>query len=244
MSALVRQAVMLGQLAWKSLTRSTGLWVVAGGLVMASGAGIWWQDFNFGSAEERFLISFGWGVQNLGGITLALAASLQIWARDETDLTLEVWRSRGISALAITLGRLGAVALFMTTFAVASSMMVMIAVGWAGHSVAVSDLLLPAAWLVAKTTLVSAVIWWIGSWSRSVGLLIGGCGGILLVGHLRPWAMELGGVPMVLSWLAPDFAGLAARPTWATAGVSSLLIAGAYLAAIVWLTCRGMGKRS
>jgi len=246
MTSPVRQAVAFFQISWRSLTRSWGLWGMTGLLALATGVGFWWRDFNFGSAEGPFLWSFGWGVQQLGGMVLMVAAGLQIWGRDQEDGSWGIWRAQGVSPVALCTGRLLAGGLFAIVFAVVSSVVLGAVLVMAGHGPSPLHLGVVALGLGAKLCLVAAVVFWLGSWSRSVGFVIAGVFGILLIGHLRPWATDVGGVPMVLSWVAPDFAGL----TWSPRGLVGekslgprLLAATGYLLVLIWLAARGMGRR-
>lgn len=194
--------------SWLNLQRSRGLWVVGFVAAMSVGSGLFWRDFSFGEAEGRFVLSFGWGLQNLLGMGLALAAAVQIWARDQEDKTLPVWRARGLSSWALATGRLLAAGLFCAIFAVGSTLVLAWAQTGKPGALEFAQLFASAGWLTLKLALVATMTFGVTRISRNTGFVIGATTGLILLGHLRPWAGELGGVPMVISWLAPDLSSL------------------------------------
>lgn len=207
-----RQVRCITSLAVSVLRRSPGLLFMLGLAVLAPGMGAWWQDFNFGSSAGAFVQNFGWGLQNLLGMGVVLAVTLQVQLAFRTDGLSALWRARGVSAGAEVLGQwlftLGG-AFF---YALGSSIVVAWAAQGAGAEIGMTPLLVGGVLLSAKLGLVSAICLWFAHWGRGIGFVIVATLGLVLVGHLRPWASEAGGLPMVLSWLAPDFAALGQRP--------------------------------
>jgi len=210
-SARWHQFAVLCGFYGRMLGRTPGLWWGTGLAAAAMGSGGIWRSFNFGGAEAEFLLSFGIGLQNLAGMVLTVGAALQVWNRDLIDGILPVWKARGVSSAAIAGARLMVLACYSAVFTMMSAAVIMVMLGWLGHTIALGDLLATSILIWLKLVLVAAIAVWMGSWSRSVVFVLAATAALVLLGHMRPWAIEAGSIARGFSWLAPDLNALTPR---------------------------------
>jgi ABC-type transport system involved in multi-copper enzyme maturation permease subunit len=235
------------QISVRAVTRRPALLAVVGLAILASGSGLFFEAFSFGASKVEFLRSVNWAVQVIGLITVTLAIALQIHVAHENSGCVAVALARGICPASILLGQFIATAGGAAVFALGSSV---VAAGAAGGLAGIGSVHVFISSLILSVTggLIALVVLWLATWGREIGFVLAATAGVLVIGFLRPLAVDVGGAAAWFAMLAPDFSRLT-EMGWAGGNLGLIeairAVAGAlvYALALGWLAVRGMGRR-
>ena len=155
---------------------------------LASAGGWWWRDFNFGAAEARFLVDFGFGVQVLMGALLALVLPAQRFAAAVADQTAQGVIGRLVSRAEWVVGTTLGVTCVVAGFGVLSTLVVGVVAG-AGPGLAsiggVAGIAVVGAMQLAKLMMIVAFSVFFASYGRGVVFTTVAGGLLILACHLR-----------------------------------------------------------
>ena len=231
----------------RAVTRSRATLGLVGMGVMATGSGVFFEAFDFGESEGQFLLSLSWALQVIAVTVVALAVSLHVSGQNERSGFIPVALARGVFPAAMVLGQVLAVAVFCLLFAVGSTALVF-AVNFGGDFASALGSGMGIVTLTVSGVLIALIVQWLAGWARELGFVIGASLGIILLGYLRPVAVDIGGVAAWLAMLAPDFAHLGetewvmGKRSWADA-LFGIIRSMGYTLVLCWLAARGWGRR-
>lgn len=231
----------------RAVTRSRATLALLGVAGLATGSGVFFEAFDFGESEGQFLLSLSWALQVVALTVVALALSVHLSGQTERSGFIPVALARGVHPASILLGQLLAVAFFCLLWAIGSSAVVF-AVNFGGDLSSLMGTGLGVVMLTMSGVLIALVVQWLSSWARELAFVIGASLGVILLGYLRPLAVDIGGVAAWLAMLAPDFAYLGETDwvmgsrSWADA-LSGIIHSMGYGLVLCWLAARGWGRR-
>jgi len=175
------------------------LGLVAAGLVLAA---LWLREFNFGTAEIKFIGDFGLGAIGFLGTLLAALVTAHLFFSDLAGGAAPCVLTRPVRRWEYLSGQFAGVAALLALFTIALGLLLGALLAWRAAELGVG---LPdaAVFLCAggvlwfKMTLVAAMTLLVCSYAGTA--LFASCAGLLLamVGHLRPMA----GAGSRLAWL-------------------------------------------
>lgn len=219
---------------------------LVGVAILASGSGPFFAAFDFGGAGEVFLHRIGWMLQVVITVTVAVALSLQVLLSVERSGLVPVALARGGWPVSIVVGQVLTVVAVVGIYATGSQFLQLVL--GAGGLGGARGLLQGLAMLLVIALMVAMVGQWAGSFSQEPAFLAGTIVGVVLLGFLRPLAVEVGGGAAWFAMLAPDFAWWA-ELGWSTGvhgwgdAARAFAHASVYLLVLGWLAARGMGRR-
>ncbi len=164
------------------------LGLVGAGLVLAA---LWLREFNFGTAELKFIGDFGLGAVGLLGTLLAALVTAQLFFNDLAGGAVYCVLTRPVRRWEYLAGQLAGVAALLALFTAALGLLVAGLLVWRGAQLGAAPFAVPAflcacavQWL--KLTLVSAMTLLVCSYAGTA--LFASCAGLLLAlaAHLRP----------------------------------------------------------
>lgn len=169
--------------------RLTGLFGLIGtGLVLAA---LWLREFNFGTAELKFIGDFGLGALGFLGTFLAALVTAQLFFDGLAGGAVCCVLTRPVRRWEYLAGHLGGVAALLALFTTALGLLVAGLLAWRGAQLGAAAPAMPAllcacAWQWLKLTLVSAMTLLVCSYASTA--LFASCAGLLLAlaAHLRP----------------------------------------------------------
>jgi ABC-type transport system involved in multi-copper enzyme maturation permease subunit len=198
--ALHRIRLIAGQTLSEALRmRLTALLAVVAALLVVGALGL--REFNFGTAEFKFIGDFGLGAIGLLGTLLAALATAQLFFSDIAGGAAACVLTRPVRRWEYVAGKLGGVAGLLALFTAALGALLAGLLLWRGSQLGAAPVTLPVLlsacalqWM--KFTVVAAMTLFISSYAGSA--LFASCAGLLgaVIGHLRPFAA--GGA---LEWL-------------------------------------------
>lgn len=202
--------------------RLTLLLVLVGAALV--GGARWLREFNFGSAELKFIADFGLGATSFLGMLLAALATAHLFFREIENRAAYCVLTRPVRRWEYVFGKLAGVAGLLAVFTASLSGVLGTVIALREAQLQASFVPLPVflqacalVWL--KLTLVAAMTLLVCSYAGSA--LFASCAGLLLtlVAHLRPFVFD-GGLGWLRVWpnlaLFDPEALLAATPigTW------------------------------
>ena len=226
-------------------SRLGGMLVLA---MLASAAGWWWRDFNFGSEEGRFLLNFGLSVQAVGSVVIAVAGVLAVVWREREDGLGQMMQAHGLSGTAVVFGQWVGIWLVSFVFVIGSAGVIAAMLRIAGHEVPTAQLIWAAVLHGAKGGVVIAFTLWFAGYARSMVFVVLAAGLMTALGHLKSLANEIDGLGWWLSRPVPDLS-LLGGGRWMEqgmpmlTGVSHLTYALGYLLIFGWLAARSYSRR-
>ncbi len=183
--------------------RLTALLGVAGaGLVLLAVA---LRDFNFGTAELRFLADFGLGAIGLLGAMLALTGMAHLYFRDVEGGLAAVVLTRAVRRGEYLAGKLAGVAallaLYIAVLAALLAALLALRAAQLGASGPALSLLLQACALVwLKSVLAAALTLLVCSYATSELFAVGAGCLLTVAGHLRPFTSAEGWLAWLRLW--------------------------------------------
>jgi hypothetical protein len=173
--------------------------VLAGAALLGGAVGL--REFNFGTAELKFLEDLGLGSLGLSGTVLAALMTPLLLFREMESRVIYAVLTRPVRRWEYVAGKLAGVAGLLAVYLMALSLLLAGILAWRGLQLGVGPLLprlfyYACAVLWMKSTLVAAMSMLVCSYAGSA--LFASCAGLLLalIGQLRPWAPGAG-----LNWL-------------------------------------------
>ena len=188
----------------REFVRQPGVLILLGLGTVATGGGGIWRDFNFGTDDSRFLLSFGWGMQGLVSTVFAVVAVAQTFAREHQQGTAMLFRARAVSPFAIMVGKAGGVGVMSAGFLIVSTLWLMAVMGGSGSDFSGVAVLVHLGSSLAKLGLVIGFTTWFASYGRSVLFVVLASGGLLILGYLHPLIVGHGAWARGLGLLVPD----------------------------------------
>jgi len=167
------------------------LLLVVAALLVLGALGL--REFNFGTAELKFLGDFGLGAIGLSGTLLAAQAMAQLFFSDLADGAAVCVLTRPARRWEYIAGKYGGVAALLALFTAVMGTLLAGLLLWRGSQLGVMPASLPVLlsacalqWM--KFTLVAAMTLLVCSYAGTA--LFASCAGLLLaaIGHLRPFA--------------------------------------------------------
>jgi ABC-type transport system involved in multi-copper enzyme maturation permease subunit len=221
----------LGEALRMRLTILLGL--VGAGLVLAA---LWLREFNFGSAELKFIGDFGLGAIGFFGALLAALVTAQLFFGDLAGGAACYVLTRPVRRWEYIGGQFAGVAALLALFTAALGLLVVSLLAWRSGQVgapppAVAVFLCACAVLWLKMTLVAAMTLLVCTYAGTA--LFASCAGLLLalVAHLRPFAGAGGRLTWLRVW--PDLGVFDAEALLAAAQPPAV---GAFLGMAVYWT--------
>jgi ABC-type transport system involved in multi-copper enzyme maturation permease subunit len=173
--------------------RLTALLVFVGAVLVLAALGL--REFNFGTAELKFLGDFGLGALGLIGMVLAALAMAQLFFSGISGGGIYCVLTRPVRRWEYIWGKFIGVAALLALFAGALGLLLAGLLVWRGNQIGAAALAVPVlasavAVLWLKLTLVAAMTVLVCAYASSA--LFASCAGLLLalVGQLRPLAGE------------------------------------------------------
>jgi ABC-type transport system involved in multi-copper enzyme maturation permease subunit len=176
--------------------------LVGAGLVLAA---LGLREFNFGTAELKFLGDFGLGALGLSGTLLAALAMAQLFFSGITGGTAYCVLTRPGRRGEFVWGKFLGVAALLALYTAALGLLLAGLLMWRGHQIGAAPVALPVflgavAMLWLKMTLVAVMTALVCSYAGSA--LFASWAGLLLtlLGNLRPLASETGRLAWLRVW--------------------------------------------
>jgi len=108
-----------------------GIGLIAGALAL--------REFNFGAAELKFLLDFGFGALSFFGTLVAVVATAQTFFGEIDGKTAQAALARPVTRVEFIVGKLGGVAALLGVFALAVTVSLVLVLGWREHAVLAAE---------------------------------------------------------------------------------------------------------
>ena len=169
----------------------------------------WLREFNFGTAEIKFIIDLGHGALSVGGTLLAVLATVQLVHGELAGRTVQMLLTRPLTLAEFLSGKLLGLLALMTWFAAGLAMVLALVALWRGRASGAdlpwTFLLGGVAFIWLKLVVTVALTMLVCTYARS-GLFAAGVGLLLvMLAHLRHLAGTAGGWSRGLTLALPDF---------------------------------------
>jgi ABC-type transport system involved in multi-copper enzyme maturation permease subunit len=191
-ASLRRLRIIAGQTLGEALRmRLVVLLAVVAALLVLGALGL--RDFNFGTAELKFIGDLGLGAIGLLGTLLAALAMAQLFFSDLADGAAACVLTRPVRRWEYIAGKFGGVAALLALYTAVLGTLLAGLLLWRGGQLGVTPVALPVLlsacalqWM--KFCLVAAMTLLVCSYAGTA--LFASCAGLLLavIGHLRPFA--------------------------------------------------------
>lgn len=202
--------------------------------MLAAMGGWWWRDLNFGHEENRFLLNYGLSVQAFGAALLAITGTLHLAMSIERDGTLPVMLARGISSRLVIAGNIVGVAMWVGVLVTVTALATAVALRCSGHAIPYAELGGAGLAQVIKALVIIAFTRWFSSYGNGAMFVVSAASLLALVGHLKPWTLDLGGMAWLLTRPVPNLAWLGA------VGQDAVNLGGAVFYALGYVVVLGM----
>ncbi len=200
----------------------------------------WLREFNFGTAESKFIIDFAQGALGAGGLLLAVLATVQLTLGDLEGRTVQMLLTRALTPAEFLVGKLTALLALMTWFAAGLAAVLVAVLLWRSRGAGIpwAPALSGVAFIWLKLAVTVALTLLICSYARSALFATGAALLLVVLAHLRHLVGSGAGWTHVWVLVLPDFQlfdpeRIAAVP--ATACVALIAGSAAYAAAYVAL---------
>lgn len=200
----------------------------------------WLREFNFGTAESKFIIDFAHGALGAGGLMLAVLATVQLALGDLEGRTVQMLLTRVLTPAEFLAGKLTGLLALMTWFAAGlATVLVAVLLGRShGAGIPWAMALCGVAFIWLKLAVTVALTLLICSYARSALFATGAALLLVVLAHLRHLVGSGAGWTHVWVLVLPDFQlfdpeRIAAVP--ATARVALIAGSAAYAVAYVAL---------
>lgn len=169
----------------------------------------WLREFNFGTAELKFIIDIGHGALGVGGTLLALLATVQLVHGDLEGRTVLMLLTRPLTPAEFIWGKLAGLLALITWFTAGLAVVLAAVLVWrvrgSGAEVPWALLWGGIAFIWLKLVVSVALILLVCSYARS-GLFAAGAGlFLIMLAHLRHLAGTTVGWSQALTLMLPDF---------------------------------------
>lgn len=208
MTSWCRKVVLMTEFTVRALLRERVVVAVLALAILSATGSWWWRDFNFGEQEGRFLLNFGFSVQALGAIVLAIAGVGQLATKHRESGLLPVLLGRGIAPSAIVTGEVLGVVTLVGVFVVGTAVVMAGLLAMTGWAIPIRELAIVSIVQVIKSLVIVGFTRWFSAISQNLLFIVVASSLFTVIGHLKPWTDSLGGLAWVLTRPVPNLAWL------------------------------------
>jgi ABC-type transport system involved in multi-copper enzyme maturation permease subunit len=196
--------IIIAKSTLREFGRQSGVLLLLGLAVVATGGGWFWVDFNFEANDTQFLLNFGWGVQGIVASLVVIVAVAQSFDREHEQQTAILLRTRSVKPWAIMLGKSGSVWTVAAGFVVLSNAWLVILGSIADGRLPLALMVEVAGLKLVKLGIVVSVAVWFASYGRSVLFVVLASMGVVVLGHLHPLIAGANTWLSAVRFLVPD----------------------------------------
>ncbi len=206
----------------------------------------WLREFNFGTAEGKFIVDFGHGALGAGGLVLAVLAAVQLTLGDLEGRTVPMLLTRALTPAEFLYGKLIGLLALMTWFAAGVGGVLVAVLGWrlGGAAIPWAAALGGLGFIWLKLAVTVALTLLVCSYARSALFATGAALLLVMLAHLRHLAGSGSDWTHGLVIVLPDFQffdpeRIAAMPAATRASLAACSVAYAVAYVVLYSSLAG-----
>lgn len=167
----------------------------------------WLREFNFGTAEWKFIVDFGHGALGAGGLVLAVLATVQLTFSDLENGSAPMLLTRALTPTEFLLGKYAGMLALLAWFATGLGAVLLGVLWWRTgvHGFPLAAVLGGIALIWLKLAVTVALTLVVCSYARSALFAMGVALLLVVAAHLRPIVGPGFGWTQVLVQVLPNF---------------------------------------